>query len=137
MIPKDQKEASVVEAFPFQFFWADTTMPKLKTKKSLSKRMKFTKTGRHLLTIGAPNVVGSDADTRHLNRPANMVVDSQTNELFVADGYGNHRVIVVDAGTGAYKRHWGANGRPPGDVYTTEVDSVKRVQKFMNKGPGP
>jgi DNA-binding beta-propeller fold protein YncE len=77
--------------------------------------VKFTKGGRHLLTIGAPNVVGDDADTKHLNRPANMVVDPQTNELFVADGYGNHRVIVFDGGTGAYRRHWGANGRPPGD----------------------
>jgi hypothetical protein len=76
---------------------------------------KFTKTGKHLLTIGAPNVVGDDADTKHLNRPAATVVDPQTNELFVADGYGNHRVIVFDAQTGAYKRHWGANGRPPGD----------------------
>ena len=76
---------------------------------------KFTKAGKHLLTIGAPNVVGDDADTKHLNRPAGMVVDPQTNELFVADGYGNHRVIVFDGQTGAYKRHWGANGRPPGD----------------------
>jgi len=45
-----------------------------------------------------------------------MVLDATTNELFVADGYGNHRVIVFDADTGAYKRHWGANGRPPGDT---------------------
>ncbi|HZF03885.1 MAG TPA: hypothetical protein VE932_06090 [Patescibacteria group bacterium] len=78
--------------------------------------LKFTRQGKHLMTIGAPNVVGDDTDTRHLNRPATMVVDPQTNELFVADGYGNHRVIVFDAQTGAYKRHWGANGRPPGDT---------------------
>jgi DNA-binding beta-propeller fold protein YncE len=78
--------------------------------------LKFTRAGRHLLTIGAPGVIGNDADTSHLNRPANVVLDPQTNELFVADGYGNHRVIVFDAQTGAYKRHWGANGRPPGDA---------------------
>ena len=30
------------------------------------------------------------------------------NEVYVADGYGNRRVIVFDADTGAYKRHWGA-----------------------------
>ena len=77
--------------------------------------LKFTKTGQHLLTIGAAGVVGDDADTKHLNRPANLVVDPQTNEVFVADGYANHRVIVFDGATGAYKRHWGANGRPPGD----------------------
>jgi hypothetical protein len=44
-----------------------------------------------------------------------MVVDRETNELFVADGYGNKRVIVFDAATGAYKRHWGAYGKPPSD----------------------
>src|SRR5205814_402462 len=74
--------------------------------------LKFTKAGKHLMTIGAPNVIGDDADTKHLNRPANMVVDPQTNELYVADGYGNHRVIVFDGATGAYKRHWGAHGKP-------------------------
>jgi hypothetical protein len=77
--------------------------------------LKFTRHGRFLMAIGAPGVIGDDADTRHLNRPATMVVDPQTDELFVADGYGNHRVIVFDAQTGAYRRHWGANGRPPGD----------------------
>ena len=76
--------------------------------------LKFTKAGKHVMTIGAPGVVGDDADTTHLNRPANMIVDPQTSELFVADGYGNHRVIVFDAQTGAYKRHWGAHGRLPG-----------------------
>ena len=40
-----------------------------------------------------------------------------TNELFVADGYFNHRIIVFDAETGAYKRHWGAYGKPPQDDY--------------------
>jgi hypothetical protein len=39
----------------------------------------------------------------------------KTNELFVADGYFNHRVIVFDADTGAYKRHWGAYGKKPDD----------------------
>jgi DNA-binding beta-propeller fold protein YncE len=51
------------------------------------------------------------------------VVDAAARELFVADGYGNHRVIVFDADTGGYKRHWGANGRPPGD---------KSVKGFAN-----
>ena len=78
--------------------------------------LKFTRDGKFLMKIGEPGVIGNDADTRHLNRPANMVLDASTNELFVADGYGNHRVIVFDADTGAYKRHWGANGRPPGDT---------------------
>jgi hypothetical protein len=44
-----------------------------------------------------------------MNSPAGP----RTNEVFVADGYGNRRVIVFDAGTGAYKRHWGAYGNKP------------------------
>ena len=77
--------------------------------------LKFTRTGRFLMQIGKPGAGGHDADTRNLGRPADTRVDPTTNELYVADGYGNHRVIVFDATTGAYKRHWGANGRPPGE----------------------
>src|SRR5216117_2526631 len=77
--------------------------------------LKFTPGGKFLLQIGKADVTGGDNDTAHLGRPANMNVDQATNELFVADGYKNHRVIVFDAQTGAYKRHWGANGRPPGE----------------------
>ena len=50
-----------------------------------------------------------------------MVVDAAANELYVADGYVNHRVIVFDATTGAYKRHWGAYGKPPDDGYFTRA----------------
>lgn len=84
--------------------------------------LKFTRDGRFVMQIGKPGMSKGDADTRNLNRPADVRVDPTTNELFVADGYGNHRVIVFDAATGAYKRHWGANGRPPGDA------SVKQFQ---------
>ena len=78
--------------------------------------LKFTREGKFLLQIGKAEVTGGDNDHAHLGRPANMNVDPATNELFVADGYKNHRVIVFDAQTGAYKRHWGANGRPPGEA---------------------
>jgi hypothetical protein len=46
-----------------------------------------------------------------------MTVDEEAGELYVADGYVNHRVIVFDAETGAYKRHWSAYGREPDDGY--------------------
>src|SRR5207245_203043 len=72
--------------------------------------LKFTADGKFLLQIGKADVTGGDHDTAHLGRPANMSVDPATNGLFVADGYKNHRVIIFDAQTGAYKRHWGANG---------------------------
>jgi DNA-binding beta-propeller fold protein YncE len=43
------------------------------------------------------------------------MLDPKAQELYVADGYGNKRVIVFDAKTGAYKRHWGAYGAQPSD----------------------
>jgi DNA-binding beta-propeller fold protein YncE len=78
--------------------------------------LKFTRDGKFVMQIGKPGASRGDADTHNLNRPADTRVDPTTNELFVADGYGNHRVIVFDADTGGYKRHWGANGRLPGDA---------------------
>jgi DNA-binding beta-propeller fold protein YncE len=77
--------------------------------------LKFTRVGRFVLQIGKPGASRGDGDTQNLNRPADTRVDPVTNELYVADGYGNHRIIVFDAATGAYRRHWGANGRPPGE----------------------
>jgi hypothetical protein len=50
-----------------------------------------------------------------LNRLAHMFTDDAANEIYIADGYGNRRVIVFDSKTGAYKRHWGAYGNPPND----------------------
>jgi DNA-binding beta-propeller fold protein YncE len=46
-----------------------------------------------------------------------LIAVGKTNEVFVADGYGNRRIIVFDADTGAHKRHWGAYGKPPDDTY--------------------
>jgi hypothetical protein len=79
--------------------------------------MKFTRDGRHVLTIGEPGVNMGSNDSTHLGGPAAFYVEPSTNELFIADGYRNRRVIVFDAETGAYKRHWGAYGNPPDDTY--------------------
>ena len=67
-----------------------------------------------MLQIGKSNQSKGDADTVNVHRAADAWVHAPTNELFVADGYGNHRVIVFDADTGAFKRMWGAFGKPPG-----------------------
>ena len=83
---------------------------------------KFTRDGKFVMRIGKPGKAAGSNDTEHLGRPADMVVDRETNELFVADGYGNKRVIVFDAATGAYKRHWGAYGKPPSDEKETSWD---------------
>ena len=77
---------------------------------------KFTRSGDHVLTIGEPGMTSGSNHTAHLGRPAGLVVDPVGNELFVADGYTNKRVIVFDAEAGEYRRHWGAYGNPPEDV---------------------
>jgi DNA-binding beta-propeller fold protein YncE len=84
--------------------------------------LKFTRDGRFLLQIGKPGASRGDGDTGNLNRPADVRVDPATGEVYVADGYGNHRVIVFDAGTGAYRRHWGAHGARP---FATPVHCVR------------
>jgi hypothetical protein len=82
--------------------------------------MKFTRDGEHVLTIGEPGVNRGSNDPDHLGGPANFYVEPQTNELFVADGYRNRRIVVYDAATGNYLRHWGAYGQPPDDTYEYE-----------------
>ena len=68
------------------------------------------------MQIGKSNASTGDGDTANLHRAADAQVYAPTNEVFVADGYGNHRVIVFDADTGAFKRTWGAFGKPPGGI---------------------
>jgi DNA-binding beta-propeller fold protein YncE len=78
--------------------------------------LKFTQDGKFLMQIGKPAKSKGSNDVENLRRPAKIFVDPQTNEAFIADGYGNHRVIVFDAETGKYKRHWGAYGNKPDDL---------------------
>ena len=77
--------------------------------------LKFSSAGEFLLQIGRASESGGNADRANLHQPADAAVYAPTNEVFVADGYGNHRVIVFDADTGAYKRMWGAFGDLPED----------------------
>ena len=78
--------------------------------------LKFTSTGEFLMQIGKPFMGEGSNDLKNFKMPAKTLVDPTTNELYVADGYGNRRVIVLDADTGEYKRHWGAYGNEPDDT---------------------
>jgi DNA-binding beta-propeller fold protein YncE len=83
--------------------------------------LKFTRAGEFVMQIGTGGMPKSNADTANLWRPADMFVHAPTNELFVADGYGNKRIIVFDADTGAFKRMWGAFGNTPADDVRTSA----------------
>jgi len=78
--------------------------------------LKFTAGGKFLLQIGHQGKSGGSDDVENLKGAAKIFVDPATNEAYVADGYGNKRVIVFDADTGRYKRHWGAYGNKPDDT---------------------
>jgi hypothetical protein len=90
--------------------------------------LKFTKTGKFILQIGHLGKSAGSNDTENLSRPSKMQVSRKTNELYVSDGYGNRRVVVFDADTGKYKRHWGAYGNKPDDA---------APRTLVSEGPGP
>jgi DNA-binding beta-propeller fold protein YncE len=93
--------------------------------------LKFTRDGRFLQQFGqAGKTSGSNSPT-DLNRPALAIVDPSGAELYIADGYGNRRVLVLDARTGAYKRHWGAYGNRPDDADPGKYDpAAPLAQQF-------
>ena len=84
--------------------------------------LKFTREGKFLLQIGKPGKSEGSNSRTQLGRPGAIVTDAAANEVIVGDGYGNHRVIVFDATTGAYKRHWGAYGAVPDDAKQPPYD---------------
>ncbi len=87
-----------------------------------SQILKFTIDGTFLLQIGRSGQSKGSNDTANLGSPADLNVDLAAREVYVADGYGNRRVIVFDSETGAYKRHWGAYGKTPSDAATPPYD---------------
>lgn len=75
--------------------------------------LKFTRTGEFLMQIGGRDTSRGNADTESVRTATDVAVHQ--GEVYVSDGYGNRRVIVFDADTGAYKRMWGAFGNEPLD----------------------
>jgi hypothetical protein len=95
--------------------------------------LKFTQDGKFLMQIGKPSHSKGSNDPENLRLPAKIFVDPKTNEAYIADGYGNHRVVVFDADTGAYKRHWGAYGHKPDDADIGRYNpSDPPAQQFRN-----
>lgn len=90
--------------------------------------LKFTADGKFLMQVGRRGMSKGSLDTKNFNNAADIWVHAPTNEVFIADGYVNRRVIVLDADTGEFKRMWGAYGNTPDD---------KTPQVFVGEGPGP
>jgi hypothetical protein len=82
---------------------------------------KFSADGKLLMEIGH-HADGPDnnQDTSYLGRPAGMDIDEAAHEVYIADGYGNRRIVVYDTETGAFKRGWGAYG-----ISLSEIDNGK------------
>ncbi len=95
--------------------------------------VKFTLDGAFVSQFGRSDASGGNGDTGNFHEPADAVLYPPTNELFVADGYGNHRVVVIDADTGGFKRMWGAFGNVPEDADNCPHISLTAVPD----GPGP
>jgi hypothetical protein len=97
--------------------WIGGSAPVAPSLRNLDDDMllKFDSKGKFLLQIGGRTTSKGNADTKSVHQSADVFVWPKTNEAFVADGYGNRRVIVFDADTGAFKRMWGAYGKPPSD----------------------
>ena len=84
--------------------------------RSDSHILKFAHDGKFLMQIGTPKQAVNSSATDHFGRVAKIAFDPKANEAYIADGYGNKRVAVIDMTTGAVKRFWGAYGNAPKDT---------------------
>ena len=95
--------------------------------------LEFTREGKFVKQIGATRHTEGSNSTRYLGRPALAVVDESAQELYVADGYGNKRIVVFDARSGDYRRHWGAYGARPDDADPDKYEpSAPLAKQFRN-----
>jgi hypothetical protein len=92
--------------------------------------LKFTAEGKFVKQLGKLSMPLGSKDTNSVGRVADVFFDAGANELYLADGYGNHRVMVVDADTLGFKRMWGAYGKPPADENLPMYNPA--AQQFAN-----
>jgi DNA-binding beta-propeller fold protein YncE len=75
--------------------------------------LEFTPDGKFIKQIGMRGASKGDTDTKNVRAASDLFIDDAAGEIYVSDGYVNHRVIVFDQATGAFKRMWGAFGSQP------------------------
>ncbi len=105
--------------------------------------IKFTRDGKFLFQLGKPGPTKGSLDKTQIAKAPKIVFDAKGEEAYIADGYVNHRVIVFDAKTGAFKRHWGAYGLPPTDKdkpginpKTGQADQMETVHCVVRANDG-
>jgi DNA-binding beta-propeller fold protein YncE len=95
--------------------------------------LKFTQDGKFIAQFGKPGESKGSNDTENFFRVAKIYVDPKANEAYLADGYGNKRVAVIDADTGKMKRYWGAYGNKPDDTNTGAYNpDAPLIQQFRS-----
>jgi len=95
--------------------------------------LKFTQDGKFIKQFGFGYASAGSTDTWAFRQVAKIFVDKQANEAYIADGYGNHRVAVIDADTGQFKRFWGAYGNKPDDENLGRYNpDAPPAQQFRN-----
>ena len=95
--------------------------------------LKFTRDGKFLMQVGKPDQPVDSNSTEHFGRVAKISFDAQANEAYLADGYANKRVAVLDADSGEFKRYWGAYGNKPDDTNLGRYNpNDPRAQQFRN-----
>ena len=95
--------------------------------------LKFTNDGKFLMQVGRFGGNKGSNDLENFWRVAKIWVDPKANEAYIADGYGNKRVAVLDADTGKMKRYWGAYGNKPDDANLGKYDpKAPPAQQFRN-----
>ena len=92
--------------------------------------LKFSGDGTFLQQIGEPGN-GPDSNSQtHFGMVAEIAIDPEADEAYIADGYGNKRVAVLDVDTGEFKRYWGAYGNRPEDGRVTYDPNGPPAQQF-------
>lgn len=96
--------------------------------------LKFGRDGKFLRQFGEPGHADPDSNTNeHFAGVAEIEFDAEANEAYVADGYRNKRVAVLDADSGELKRHWGAYGNEPDDTDLGPYDpDAPLAKQFRN-----
>ncbi len=95
--------------------------------------LKFTQDGKFVKQFGFAYASAGSNDMFAFNKVAKVSLDEAANEAYVSDGYGNHRVAVMDMDTGKIKRYWGAYGHKPDDTPLGNYNpEAPLAQQFRN-----